>query len=176
LIACVDGDYRPDGALAALVGCRDWTDATPVVELTECIAHVEPYEPGQFYKRELPCLLAVLRRLPEPLNLVVVDGFVWLGDETRPGLGAHLHRAFGGTVPVVGVAKNPFAGAVLARPVQRGTGRKPLWVTAVGVDVDRAADAVRSMHGPYRVPTLLRRVDQLCRQTPLALAGLAATP
>jgi deoxyribonuclease V len=176
MIACVDVDYRSDGALAALVGCRAWTDAMPVVELTESIGHVEPYEPGQFYKRELPCLIAVLRRVSESLDLVVVDGFVWLGDETRPGLGAHLYRALGGTVPVVGVAKNPFAGAILAQPVQRGTGHKPLWVTAVGVDVERAADAVRSMHGPYRVPTLLRCVDQLCRQTPLALAGLAATP
>src|SRR5262245_26211321 len=105
MIACVDVDYRADGALAALVGCRSWTDATPSLELTETIARVEPYEPGQFYKRELPCLLAVLRRVPEPIDLVVVDGFVWLGDESRPGLGAHLHCALGGSIPVVGVAK-----------------------------------------------------------------------
>ena len=85
MIACVDVDYRPDGVLAALVGCRAWTDATPCVELTETITRVEPYEPGQFYKRELPCLLAVLRRVREPVDLVVVDGFVWLGDESRPG-------------------------------------------------------------------------------------------
>src|SRR5262249_23574876 len=151
-------------------------DAAPVVELTESIGHVEQYEPGQFYKRELPCLLAVLGHVREPIDVVVVDGFVWLGDETRPGLGAHLHRALGETVPVVGVAKNPFVGAVVAGPVRRGAGRKPLWVTAVGLDADVAAEAVHSMHGDSRLPTLLRRVDQLCRQTPLALAGVVATP
>jgi deoxyribonuclease V len=163
MIACVDVDYRDEGALAACVLFRDWGDERPAGERVEHVAEVEPYQPGQFYRRELPCLLAVLRRVSEPLDAVVVDGYVWLGTEDRPGLGAHLHRALGGTVPVVGVAKNPFAGAVLARKVRRGDGQRPLFVTAAGTDADRAADCVRAMHGPYRIPTLLKRVDTLCR-------------
>jgi len=49
--------------------------------------------------------------------------------------------------------------------VRRGESGSPLFVTAVGIDVALAAQEVRRMHGPYRVPTLLRAVDQLARQS-----------
>jgi deoxyribonuclease V len=62
------------------------------------------------------------------------------------------------------VAKSHSAGVQVARPVVRGTSRRPLWVTAAGIGPDTAADRVRGMHGPFRVPTLLKRVDHLCRQ------------
>jgi deoxyribonuclease V len=164
MIACVDVDYRDEGAVAACVVFRSWPDEAPASESTERIASVAPYQPGQFYKRELPCLLAVLRAVLArgPLEAVVVDGYVWLG-EGRPGLGAHLHEALEEKVPVIGVAKTRFASARDAREVVRGDSERPLFVTAAGVDVEAAAERVRSMHGPYRVPTLLRRVDQLCR-------------
>jgi deoxyribonuclease V len=74
-----------------------------------------------------------------------------------------LHEALGGAVPVVGVAKTRFASAA-AVDVVRGDSQKPLFVTAAGVDVEWAAEQVKRMHGPYRIPTLLKRVDQLCRQ------------
>jgi deoxyribonuclease V len=49
--------------------------------------------------------------------------------------------------------------------VVRGTeAKRPLYVTAAGVGVDQAAAWVRSMHGPHRLPTLLKRVDRLCRE------------
>jgi deoxyribonuclease V len=164
MLACVDADYRAEGAVAACVLFRQWTDACPAGELVEHLSRVEPYQPGQFYRRELPCLLAVLAHVTEPLEAVVIDGYVWLADEGRPGLGAHLYEALGRAVPVIGVAKTHFAGVRVARPVVRGTSRKPLWVTAAGIDPDTAAAHVRAMHGPFRVPALLRRVDQRCRQ------------
>jgi deoxyribonuclease V len=163
MIAAVDVDYRDQEAVAACVLFGQWTDAVPAGEVVERITRVEPYQPGQFYRRELPCLLAVLGRVSDPLAAAVIDGYVWLDDETRPGLGGHLHAALGWSVPVIGVAKTRFAGVRVARPVLRGTSRKPLWVTAAGIDLETAADFVRSMHGPFRVPTLLRRVDRLCR-------------
>src|SRR5262249_25408589 len=89
--ACVAVAYRADGAVAACVLFRAWTEERGAGELVERLAHVEPYQPGQFYRRELPCLLAVLGRVPEPLETVVVDGYVWLRDEDTPGLGAHLY-------------------------------------------------------------------------------------
>jgi deoxyribonuclease V len=39
-----------------------------------------------------------------------------------------------------------------------------LFVTAAGIAPPRAADLVRSMHGPHRIPTLLKRTDQLARR------------
>lgn len=163
MIACVDVDYRASGAVAACVLFRAWDDAASASETVIPIAHVEPYEPGQFYRRELPCLLAVLEAAGGSPDIVIVDGYVWLADERDPGLGAHLHQALSGRAAVVGVAKTRFASAGAAREILRGTSRHPLFVTAAGIDVDEAAAHVRAMHGPHRTPTLLKRVDQLCR-------------
>jgi deoxyribonuclease V len=162
LIVCLDVDYRDAGAVAAGVWFRAWPAATAELETAATIAHVEPYVPGEFYKRELPCLMEVLSR-GSAAQIVIVDGYVWLG-AGRPGLGAHLFDALGGRASVVGVAKTSFAGATDAVPVYRGGSKSPLFVTAGGaITPEQAAAHVASMHGPHRVPTLLRRVDRLAR-------------
>lgn len=165
MIACVDVDYREKGAVAACVLFRAWTDAASAGQVVEHLDHVEPYQPGQFYRRELPCLLAVLGKVSDPIDLVVIDGYVWLGDEQRPGLGGHLYDALGRRFPVVGVAKTRYPPAILAREVRRGTSNRPLYVTAVGIDVEEVCRQVQDMQGPFRIPTLLKEVDQLCRQS-----------
>ena len=163
MLACLDVDYRDTGACAAAVVFRDWSDAIALEERTVQITEVQPYEPGQFYRRELPCLLAVLRTLP-PIETVIIDGYVWLEGTATPGVGAHLHEALGGGSVIIGVAKTKFQGADRAQEILRGTSQKPLYVTAEGVPVDVAAERVRSMHGAHRIPTLLKRVDDLCRR------------
>ncbi len=154
-------------ARAAGVRFDDWSAEAPVDVIIEHVADVAPYVPGAFYQRELPCLWPVVLEARDRgrLEAVVVDGFVDLGaaGEDKPGLGRHLHRCLrseGLDVAVVGVAKNPYCGAD-AVPVRRGDSEVPLWVSAAGWSNDEAAQAVRRMHGPYRFPTLLRRVDQL---------------
>ena len=165
MMICIDVDYRDDHAIAAGILFREWTDETPAREIVERIDGIEPYVPGQFYRRELPCLRAVLARAGEPIELVVVDGYVWLGDEAHPGLGGHLYESLGRSTPVVGVAKTCFRSATLAVAVRRGEDtKKPLFVTAAGIGVEEAARHVEGMHGTYRVPTLLKRVDSACRQ------------
>ena len=164
VMACVDVDYRGDDAVAACVLFGEWGDAEPVAQHIRHIEGVEPYVPGQFYRRELPCLLAVLADVAGPLDLVVIDGYVWLEDESQPGLGAHLYEALGRRVPVVGVAKTRFHSARQSVGVVRGQqSSSPLFITAAGCDVSEVAANVRAMHGPHRIPTLLRLVDQLCR-------------
>jgi deoxyinosine 3'endonuclease (endonuclease V) len=51
------------------------------------------YVPGQFYKRELPLLRAVIDNLPSRPSMLIIDGYVWLGATDAPGLGAHLFEA-----------------------------------------------------------------------------------
>jgi deoxyribonuclease V len=165
MFACVDVDYREASAVAACVLFHHWTDGDGYAELIEQVAEIQPYKPGQFFRRELPCLLAVLRKVAEPLRTVIVDGYVWLRDEQSPGLGAHLFDALERTIPVIGVAKTRFQGAAAAREVVRGDSRKPLFVTTAGIDLDQAARQIQEMHGTYRIPTLLKRVDQLCRRS-----------
>jgi deoxyribonuclease V len=163
LLVAVDVDYREAGAVAAGIWFRGWSAPEIEAEIVTRLAEVAPYRPGEFYRRELPCLLAVLERGPAA-EVVVVDGYVWLGPG-RPGLGAHLFEALGGRTVVVGVAKSRFAGATEAVPVYRGASRSPLYVTAVGVGATEAAGWVTRMAGPYRVPEMLKRADQLARRT-----------
>jgi len=163
LHCCLDVDYRASACAAAGVLFQHWTDEVAAAELTH--VHPEPpanYEPGHFYLRELPHLLRLLALLPARPSLILVDGFVFLEDE-RPGLGAHLYSALGEHVPVIGVAKRPYRRATSAVPVLRGQSQVPLWVSAAGTPLDRAAAALASMHGDHRIPTLLRRVDRLAR-------------
>ena len=160
---CMDVDYRTERTVAAGVLFREWTDGVEAAHVLERGPPAEPYEPGQFFRRELPHLLKLVAALPEPVETLVVDGYVWL-DEGRPGLGAHLYEALGRRVPVVGVAKTAFHSSRLAVPVLRGQSQRPLFVTAVGVEPEEAAQWVRSMHGSSRLPTLLGRVDRLCRE------------
>lgn len=163
VIVCVDVDYRATEVVAACVGFGDWPDATAAVEsVTRTPGAPAPYESGEFYRRELPYVLAALAALAAPPRVIVVDGYVWLGPE-RPGLGAHLHATLGSTIEVIGVAKRRFEGATTAIPILRGTSQQPLFVTAAGTDVRAAAAAVITMHGPHRLPTMLKRVDRLAR-------------
>jgi deoxyribonuclease V len=159
LIACVDVDYRPDSAVAAGIWFRGWTADTPEHQAVAFSGDIAEYEPGAFYRRELPCLLGVLAKGPRA-DVVIVDGYVWLADKS-PGLGAHLHAALGGIV--VGIAKSKYVSATDALPVLRGTSRVPLFVSAVGMPVADAAKCVVSMHGNFRVPTLVKHVDSLAR-------------
>jgi deoxyribonuclease V len=163
MIACLDVDYREKEAVAACVMARDWPDSKPAAKAVVRIDEVEPYEPGRFFRRELPCLLAVLEAIHTRPEVVIIDGYVWLGDERDPGLGAHLYEALGRQAAVIGVAKTRFLAARRVQEIHRGASRSPLYITAAGVDLQRAADQVRMMHGPNRIPTLLKRVDQLCR-------------
>ncbi|MGH3749819.1 MAG: endonuclease V, partial [Micromonosporaceae bacterium] len=147
--------------IAALVIASDLRFGGVESEHTAVLGSVAPYRPGAFFTRELPALRAVLADAG-PLDLLVVDGYVHLDPYGRAGLGAHAHTEFG--IPVIGVAKTWFNGASHAVEVRRGNAARPLYVTAVGVDPERAAEIVRQMAGPYRMPDALRRVDALSRQ------------
>ena len=164
MLAAVDAQYEGETAAVACVTFLDWTDPAPESEHSTLVDSVEAYIPGEFWRRELPCILAVLRLLPQPPETILIDGYVWLDGNGRKGLGAHLFDALGGSTAVVGVAKHSFHGAVNAALVHRGQSERPLHVTAQGMPLQAAEAAVRSMHGEHRIPTLLKRVDQLCRR------------
>ena len=157
----VQYDEEKRTGLAAAVAFHDWDDAVPFREWTALITDIEPYVPGQFYKRELPCILTLLAPVIDEVTAVVVDGHVWLAED-RPGLGHYLWKTLLMDTPVIGVAKSRFHGGY-AKEVLRGGSKKPLYVTAAGMDADDAALRVAYMHGSNRHPTLLKRVDQLCR-------------
>lgn len=162
-LALVDVHYEGAGARAACITALSWSDAAAHHEWTVEVAQVADYRPGFFFERELPCILAVLERAPTIPGAILVDGYVILDEQGRPGLGAHLFQHFAERIPVVGIAKRSFAGSDFAQRVVRGSSQNPLFVTALGIADIEAAQLVQQMHGAHRVPTLCTRVDQLCR-------------
>ena len=160
-LAALDVQYFDSYAQAACVVASDWTAQAPDGEWTAIHESPSDYEPGSFFKRELPPLLKVLSQLPVLPRLLIVDGYVWL-DEGRPGLGYHLHQALAEQSLVVGVAKTAFAGNWAAVEIRRH-GTRPLYVTSIGMPVEEAASHVLQMAGSFRIPDLLRRTDQLAK-------------
>jgi deoxyribonuclease V len=160
--AAVDVHYPPDGgARAAVVTALDLRFARIAEERMRWLPQVAPYQAGLFYARELPALQAVLADLGHPVSLVIIDGYVDLDPQGRPGLGAHLHAHL--DIPVIGVAKTAFHTASHATTVRRGQAQRPLYITSAGIPTERAAALVQDMAGPYRLPDALRRVDTLSR-------------
>lgn len=163
---CIDVGYETSAVVAACVGFAEWEDEAAAFEhVRRFDTAPAPYEPGRFYRREMPFAIQLLRGLGEDVraSVIIVDGYVWL-DGGRPGLGAILHEALGGGIAVVGVAKRPFhGGGNQAASLLRGTSAQPLFVSAVGLSLDEAVGGIARMHGPHRIPTLLKRVDRLSR-------------
>jgi deoxyribonuclease V len=160
--AAVDVYYpHSGGAQAALILATDPTFTTIASTATAFVPNTVPYQSGEFYRRELPALHAVLDEMTN-IELLVIDGYVDLDPDGRPGLGAYAHKEFG--VPVIGVAKSHFLTATHAIPVLRGLSRRPLFVTAAGIPLPDAAQLVRDMSGAHRIPDALRLVDRLTRE------------
>jgi len=98
----------------------------------------------------------VLQTLPTLPQIVIIDGYIWLGEQRR-GLGAHLYEALDERALIIGVAKTRFVGAEPVALVTRGRSRTPLYVTAAGLDVTQAASHIRTMHGSQ--PLRLRQAS-----------------
>jgi len=163
MITAVDVNYRDNGsARAAAVVFEHFSDAVPYSAYTADIPQVEAYIPGQFFRRELPCIIAVLEIIREAVSIIIVDGYVMLGD--RPGLGFHVWQQLRQEKAVIGVAKSPYTDSN-ALTVIRGSGKNPLYVTSVGIEPAIAAGWVRRMEGKYRIPTLLKYADSLSKRT-----------
>jgi len=167
MIFCFDTYYGEGYAKTAVVGIENWDSFQPTFELSAIINEVNEYESGAFYKRELPCLLSIINKinLDPTKDILVIDGYVILSDKGKLGLGGYLYNELEGKIPVIGVAKNDFISLHnLKKTVYRGISKKPLFVTALGYDLQKASENITQMHGKFRIPTILKLVDQNCRR------------
>ena len=164
MILAIDVAYSENEAIVAGVLFNDWPDAKPAEKMVISCTVPGSYLPGQFYRRELPCIAALLQHVSQPIDFIVIDGFVYLGRNKEPGLGKHLRNILEQKVIVIGVAKKPYRDTPESCKVLRGRSLKPLYVTADGISQERARFLVSIMHGKGRIPTMLRYVDRLCRR------------
>ncbi len=165
MILAFDTYYFDNQAKTVCLSFSNWTDDKPCEIFTEILDAPAEYEPGAFYKRELPCILSLLKQIDlRKVSAIVVDGFVILDDNGKPGLGGRLYAHLDQKIPVIGVAKTNYAqNSANKRPVTRGKSTRALFVTALGMDLDLAAEYVKNMHGEYRMPTLLKELDRLTK-------------
>lgn len=160
MIVAIDVYYSPPTAKAVGV-LFDWDDTHPKDIIIETLKEVADYEPGAFYKRELPALRAVLNRVDlAQIEAVVIDGHIYVDNNGTFGLGGRLWEALNRAVPVIGVAKTPFfANKETVCAVYRGESKNPLYVSTVGYPLAAAIEHIRNMKGEHRIPTVLKLLD-----------------
>lgn len=164
MILAVDVQYKADKGFVSGVLFEDWSADKPCGSYAYVHHGVAEYVPGEFYKRELPCILGLIQQVKPPPDYIVIDGFVFLDGASRPGLGKHLYDELLGRSKVIGVAKTSFASMTEAHEVLRGDSQRPLYVTCAGEELAQAQAKIAMMHGPHRIPSLLKLADQMCRQ------------
>lgn len=166
MILAFDTYYYDNKAKTVCVQFENWTDSQPSMIYSEILEGVEEYVPGEFYRREMPCILSLLKSIPtEKLEVIIVDGFVVLDDNNKLGLGGHLYEQLEKKYPIVGVAKSNFAQIVNnKKAILRGDSKKPLYVTSLGIDIDTATENIKQMYGDYRLPDLLKLMDTLTKE------------
>lgn len=163
MLLAIDVQYYENYAIVAGIEFNDWLDDEPTGIHKVIVSNIEEYVPGEFYKRELPCILKLLKDNYLKPDVIIIDGYVFLDGTTKHGLGKYLYDYLDGTV-VIGVAKGRFNGISDEYSIKRGMSNKPLYVTAAGVKLSTAKSLILSMSGKFRIPTMLKLADQKCRE------------
>ncbi len=158
--------YYEDFAKTVCIAFEDWNSETESFIYSENTEISANYESGAFYKRELPCILSLLKKIDlKEGDLIIVDGYVTLDNSGKIGLGGYLYESLNQKYPVIGIAKNGFASEDdLRKTIFRGKSKTPLFLTAVGINIDNIKIKAENMYGAHRIPTLLKKLDQLTRE------------
>lgn len=166
MIHIFDTYYYENFAKTVSLSIRNWTDEEVVSIISDEIEIKSDYKSGEFYKRELPCLLSLISKMDiKEGDIIIIDGYVSLNNIGKKGLGGYLYEALKQKYPVIGVAKNKFSEIDDERiSILRGTSEKPLFITSKGIDNKLASSFIRNMKGGFRIPELLKKVDQLTRK------------
>src|ERR1700748_2787708 len=102
MIIAFDSYYFDNKAKTVCIEFTDWSETENFKVYTEIIEDIAEYVPGEFYKRELPCILSLLGKVDtKNVTAIIVDGYVFLDDNGKPGLGGHLYEAINRKWPVI---------------------------------------------------------------------------
>ncbi|MFK7031005.1 endonuclease V [Flavobacterium oreochromis] len=157
--------YYPTNQAKAVGVLFNWEDEKPTKIIIETIQDVQEYEPGQFYKRELPCILTLLKQVDLfQIDTIIVDGHVYVNNDKSFGLGGHLFQSLEEKIPVIGVAKKSFIHTdKVSFPIFRGESKNPLYISSIGINVEYAIEKVQNMRGNYRIPSIFKELDQITK-------------
>ena len=176
MLLALDSYYKDDICNTSLVLFENEKSSVPIYTDTIYTKVKSDYIPGEFYKRELPGIKKIIKKLIKEhlgywdlTNAIIIDGYIILknNDDEWGGLGAHLYEyltKLGYNKIIIGVAKSKFGDCdKISDIIFRGKSKTPLYVqTTANLCID-----ITNMHGEYRIPTMLKLVDQKSRIFPL---------
>ncbi len=165
MILAFDTYYYDNKAKTVCLSFEDWRNEEFKI-YSEVISEIAEYVPGEFYKRELPCIISLISKIDlKNVDVIIIDGFVYLDDEGRFGLGAYLYEALNKEISIIGVAKRDFSTIERNRnKIFRGKSQNPLFITSIGIDLIEASKRIEEMEGNYRIPTTLKELDRLTKE------------
>ena len=166
MILAIDVHYREEFAKVVSIEFDNWTDSNPSKIIEDTVKNVEDYKSGEFYKRELPCILKILEQTEKSkLDVIIIDGYVELNNNGKAGLGKYLYERLNQEIPIIGVAKKGFKdNSKNVIKIERGKSKNPLYITSIGIDLQESANKIKNMVGKYRIPDLLRILDQKTKE------------
>lgn len=166
MILAIDSYYFENKAKTVCLIFEQWNSLEIKNSFTEITSNIENYVPGEFYKRELPCIISLISKLDlTKIDFIIIDGFVYLDDNRKFGLGAYLYEKLSEKIPIIGVAKTDFISLNKNKQLLfRGKSKKPLFITSIGINIDEATEKIKMMNGEYRIPTLLKELDKQTKE------------
>ena len=178
-VAGVDTHYRAGVAAAAAVVMR-LSDLATVNQATAVLKAEFPYIPGLLTFREGPPILAALKKLTTPPDLLIFDG-QGIAHPRRCGLASHIGLLL--DKPAIGCAKTRLVGQykvpgrdkgsyshlldgneIIGAVVRTRSEVKPVFVsTGYRINLADSVDIVLRCCSRYRLPETTRRADRLAR-------------
>jgi len=182
------GERRLYGAAVVL----SWPDLEMVAAAGVSGPVPFPYIPGLLSFREAPILQAAVRKLPQPPDVILVDG-QGIAHPRRLGLASHLGLLLG--MPTIGCAKSRLWGEMGDLGEEKGSwcplsaggrivgwvlrsrrGCRPLFISPGHlITLEETLEVVTMCLGPYRLPLPLRGAhllsNRLRRQETAATSG-----
>ncbi|MEN9908550.1 MAG: hypothetical protein RLZZ540_1699 [Bacteroidota bacterium] len=157
----IDVSYEKNTAKVVGGFFENWNDEKLIKISTKTVNNVTEYISGEFYKRELPCITEFLNDYSlKEIELIIIDGFVFLNDDNKKGLGAYLFESLDKNIPIIGVAKTSFHNNNKnVIDIFRGNSKKPLYITSIGIELLKASDLIKNMFGNNRMPNIIKQID-----------------
>jgi deoxyribonuclease V len=166
MVLALDVHYK--GHIAKAVGVLfEWEDIMPKEIIIEYVEKIEEYIPGEFYKRELPCLLKIIKKINlKAIEAIIIDGYVYIDNNFKYGLGGILWENLEQQIPIVGIAKTSFfSNKDTVKELFRGCSKKPLFISSIDYNVEKITEKIMNMSGNYRMPNILIELDRITKES-----------
>jgi deoxyribonuclease V len=166
MILALDTYYFENKAKTVALEFSSWSDNIETVLYSEVLENIEEYISGEFYKRELPCILSLISKIDvKKIEFIIIDGYVFVDDNSKLGLGGFLYEKLSKKIPIIGVAKTDFISLTKNKiSLLRGKSKNPLFISSIGINLNEATEKIKQMSGEFRIPTLLKKLDTLTKE------------